>query len=85
MFKDVNYLNILISILYYIIFFLIFIYSFSILIDYLEIIHTLKNKIKETDDLLEVKKQAKSEFAYSLSKNMMKAISNLSMEVMSLN
>lgn len=25
-------------------------------IDYLEIIHTLKNKIKETDDLIEVKK-----------------------------
>jgi hypothetical protein len=32
-----------------------------------------------------IKKLAKSEFAYSLSRNMLKTISNLSMEVMSLN
>ena len=32
-----------------------------------------------------MKKAAKAEFAYALSKNMLKSISNLSMEVMNLN
>jgi hypothetical protein len=35
--------------------------------------------------VIKVKKAAKGEFAYSLSKNLLKTISNLSMEVMSLN
>lgn len=45
----------------------------------------MKQKIKETDDVIKVKKAAKGEFAYALSKNLLKSISNLSMEVMSLN
>jgi len=45
----------------------------------------LKNKIRDTDDLIKIKKAAKGEFAYALSKNLMKTISNLSLEVMSLN
>lgn len=48
-------------------------------------IQTLKNKISETEELIRIKKVAKSEFAFSLSKNLLKTISNLSMEVMSLN
>ena len=45
----------------------------------------LRSKISETEDLVRIKKLAKSEFASSLSKNLLKTISNLSMEVMSLN
>jgi hypothetical protein len=54
-------------------------------IDYLDIVNVLKNKIEETEQLITIKKSAKQEFAYSLSKNLLKAISNLSVEVMSLN
>lgn len=35
--------------------------------------------------MIRVKKAAKGEFAYALSKNLLKTISNLSLEVMSLN
>ena len=37
------------------------------------------------EELIRLKKAAKGEFAYALSKNLLKTISNLSMEVMSLN
>ena len=53
--------------------------------EYLNIIQVLKDKIAETEELIRVKKLVKSEFAYKLSKNMLKTISNLSMEVMNLN
>lgn len=52
---------------------------------YQNIIEILKTKINETDDIIRVKKAAKGEFAYALSKNLLKSISNLSMEVMNLN
>ena len=52
---------------------------------YQSIIEILKSKINETDDIIRVKKAAKGEFAYALSKNILKSISNLSMEVMNLN
>ena len=39
----------------------------------------LKQKIQQTDSLIKVKKAAKAEFAYSLNKNLMKTISNLSL------
>lgn len=45
----------------------------------------MKTKISETDNLIKVKKAAKGEFTYALSKNLLKTISNLSLEVMSLN
>lgn len=45
----------------------------------------MKQKIQETDEIIKVKKAAKGEFAYALSKNLLKTISNLSMEVMNLN
>ena len=45
----------------------------------------LKGKVGEVDQLLSVKRAAKGEFAFALSKNLLKSISNLSMEVMSLN
>lgn len=45
----------------------------------------MKAKISETDNLIKVKKAAKGEFTYALSKNLLKTISNLSLEVMSLN
>ena len=52
---------------------------------YQSIIDILKGKINDTDDLIKLKRAAKGEFAYALSKNLLKTISNLSMEVMSLN
>jgi len=52
---------------------------------YQSIIDILKAKIGETDDLTKVKRAAKGEFAFALSKNLLKTISNLSLEVMSLN
>ncbi len=45
----------------------------------------MKKKIVETEELIKIKKLAKSEFAFSLSRNFLKTISNLSMEVMQLN
>lgn len=52
---------------------------------YQSIIDILKAKIIETDDMVKVKRAAKGEFAFALSKNLLKTISNLSLEVMSLN
>jgi hypothetical protein len=52
---------------------------------YQGIIEILKQKIKETDEVIRVKKAAKGEFSYALNKNLLKTISNLSLEVMSLN
>lgn len=52
---------------------------------YQNIIDILKTKICETDDMIKVKKAAKGEFSFALSKNLLKTISNLSLEVMSLN
>ncbi|KAM3147340.1 hypothetical protein pb186bvf_000591 [Paramecium bursaria] len=52
---------------------------------FLDIIKVLKAKIAETEDQIQIKKNAKAEFSYSLSRNLLKTISNLSMEVMSLN
>jgi hypothetical protein len=45
----------------------------------------LKEKISETDEMIKIKRAAKGEFAFALSKNLLKTISNLSLEVMSLN
>lgn len=53
--------------------------------EYLNIVQVLKEKIAETEELIRVKRLLKSEFAYKLSKNMLKTISNLSLEVMNLN
>ena len=45
----------------------------------------MRVKIAETEELIRIKKSAKAEFTYSLSRNLLKTISNLSMEVVSLN
>ena len=45
----------------------------------------MRVKIAETEELTRIKKSAKAEFTYSLSRNLLKTISNLSMEVVSLN
>lgn len=52
---------------------------------YQSIVDILKEKISDTNDMIKIKKAAKGEFSYALSKNLLKTISNLSMEVMSLN
>ena len=49
------------------------------------IIDILKTKISEVDEVTRLKRAAKGEFAFALSKNLLKSISSLSMEVMSLN
>lgn len=51
----------------------------------MNIIQVLKEKIAETEELIRIKKLVKADFTYKLSKNMLKTISNLSMEVMNLN
>jgi len=45
----------------------------------------LRTKIGEAEDLIAIKRNAKAEFSYSLSRNLLKTISNLSMEVITLN
>jgi hypothetical protein len=57
----------------------------SIHTQYKGIISLLKAKISETDDLIKIKKAAKGEFAYALNRDLLKTISNLSLEVISLN
>ena len=52
---------------------------------YQSIVNILKDKVAEVEELIKLKKVAKGEFAYALSKNLLKTISNLSLEVMSLN
>lgn len=46
---------------------------------YQNIIDILKSKISETDEIIKVKKAAKGQFAFALSKNLLKTISNLSL------
>lgn len=50
----------------------------------MDIVKVLKGKIAETEEQIQIKRNAKAEFSYSLSRNLLKTISNLSMEVMSL-
>jgi hypothetical protein len=51
----------------------------------MSIINLLQGKLAELDELVKKKRVAKAEFSYSLSKSLLKTISNLSMEVMNLN
>ncbi|CAK56313.1 unnamed protein product (macronuclear) [Paramecium tetraurelia] len=51
---------------------------------FIDIVKILKAKIAETEEQIQIKKNAKAEFSYNLSRNLLKTISNLSMEVMSL-
>lgn len=44
----------------------------------------LERKIKETEELIQIKRNAKNEFAYSMNRDILKTISNLSMEMMTL-
>ena len=46
---------------------------------YQSIIDILKTKIGETDEMIKVKRAAKGEFAFALSKNLLKTISNISL------
>ena len=57
----------------------------SIHTQYSAIVDILKSKIAEVDEVTRLKRAAKGEFAFALSKNLLKSISNLSLEVMSLN
>ena len=50
----------------------------------MSILENLHNKIKDTEELIQIKRNAKNEFAYSLNRDILKTISNLSMEVMTL-
>ena len=45
---------------------------------YQSIIDILKGKIHDTEDTIKVKRAAKGEFSFALSKNLLKTISNLS-------
>jgi len=49
------------------------------------IINELKAKIAEIEELIKVRRKARMEFSFSMSKNLLKTISNLSLEVMNLN
>ena len=53
-------------------------------LEYLKIMANLHQKIKDTEELVHIKRNAKNEFAYSLNRDILKTISNLSMEVMTL-
>ena len=57
----------------------------SIHTQYSAIVDILKSKITEVDEMTRLKRAAKGEFAFALNKNLLKSISNLSLEVMSLN
>lgn len=54
-------------------------------VDFGDMVKILRTKIAEADELIQIKKNAKAEFSYSLSRNLLKTISNLSMEVITLN
>ncbi|CAK84918.1 unnamed protein product (macronuclear) [Paramecium tetraurelia] len=56
----------------------------QITLEFIDIVKILKAKIAETEEQIQIKKNAKAEFSYNLSRNLLKTISNLSMEVMSL-
>ena len=49
------------------------------------IINELKSKISEIERLIKIRRKARMEFSFSMSKNLLKTISNLSLEVMNLN
>jgi hypothetical protein len=53
--------------------------------EYMAIITELKVKIAEVERLISIRRKARMEFSFSMSKNLLKTISNLSMEVMNLN
>ena len=48
-------------------------------IEFGDIVDVLRQKILETEELIKIKRAAKGEFAYALSKNLLKTISNLSL------
>jgi hypothetical protein len=54
-------------------------------LEYSTIVLALDKEIEEKRRILEMKRLARKEFTYSLSRQMMKSISNLSMEAMNLN
>jgi len=53
--------------------------------EYLEMIALLQTNIKQTDDEIYTRRLARKEFSFNLSRNLLKTISNLSMDVVSLN
>jgi len=53
--------------------------------DYINIIGALRQKVEDAEKLLRIKQNAKAEFAYNLQRNLMKSISNLSVEVIAIN
>jgi hypothetical protein len=57
----------------------------SYLLEFLGVIALLQENIKNVEDQILKKRQARKEFSFNLSRNLLKTISNLSMEVVSLN
>lgn len=55
------------------------------LLEYLNVIALLQENIKNAENQIAKKRQARKEFSFNLSRNLLKTISNLSMEVVSLN
>jgi len=53
--------------------------------EYLEMIALLQTNIKQMDDEIYNRRLARKEFSFNLSRNLLKTISNLSMDVVSLN
>jgi len=53
--------------------------------EYLSVIALLQENIKNVEDQIQRKRQSRKEFSFNLSRNLLKTISNLSMEVVSLN
>lgn len=53
--------------------------------EHLHVIALMQENIKNVEDEILRKRQARKEFSYNLSRNLLKTISNLSMEVVSLN
>ena len=51
----------------------------------MSVIDELKAKTTEVEDLIKVRRKSRMEFSFSMSKNLLKTISNLSLEVMNLN
>ena len=53
--------------------------------EYLEMIALLQTNIKKLDEEIYTSKLARKEFSFNLSRNILKTISNLSLDVVSLN
>jgi len=53
--------------------------------EYLSVIALLQENIKNVEDQIQRKRQSRKEFSFNFSRNLLKTISNLSMEVVSLN